>query len=583
MRFVRCLRWQGWRAIMAGALVTGCAAAAPLPPTDTLILRGGLVYDGSGGEPFVADVAVAGDRIRAIAPHITAHAAREIDARGQAVAPGFVNMLAHPEESLLVDGRAQSDLRQGVTLEVIGEDSMGPLSAQMKTDMTARQADLHYAVTWTSLGDYLDVLQRKGISVNVASYVGAGTVRTAVLGERNVQPDASALTQMRALVRAAMEQGAVGVTTALEYVPDSYAQTPELVALASESAKCGGLYAVHVRSESDHLADAIAETIAIAKQSGGPAEIYHLKEAGKRNWARLPEVIAQIEAARHQGIRITADMYPYTASATGLDITMPPWVQEGGLEAWVKRLKDPAVRERLHREMTDPRPDWENGVINAGADGVLFLSFKNPKLKPYTGLTLAEVARARGTDVADTLMDLVSEDDSRVGAAYFEMSEENVRRQVTLPWISFDSDESAPSVEGVFLQSSYHPRAFGSFARVLAQYVRAEKALTLQAAVRKLAALPAEILSLKDRGRLRPGYFADIVVFDPATIADHASFKQPMQYATGVQYVLVNGQLALDGSAVTQARPGVAVRGRAWTGAPGGGCRPSSKDWDWVP
>ncbi len=569
--------------LTATALAMTCQAASPAPGPYTLILRGGLVYDGSGAEPFVADIALTGARIAAIAPHIAAHAAREIDAHGRAVAPGFVNMLAHPEESLLVDGRAQSDLRQGVTLEVLGEDSMGPLSAKMKADMTARQGDLHYTVSWTTLGDYLDLLQHQGISLNVASYVGAGTVRTAVLGERDVQPNAAQLTQMRQLVRAAMEQGAVGVTTALEYVPDSYAATPELVALATQSAECGGLYAAHMRSESDHLAEAVGETIAIARQSGGPAEIYTLKAAGKRNWGKLADVTAQIEAARHQGIRITADMYPYTASATGLDITMPPWVQEGGLEAWVKRLGDPAIRARLHREMTDPNPSWENGVINAGADGVLFLSFKNPKLKPYAGQTLADVAHLRGTDVADTLMDLVAEDKSRVGAAYFEMSEENVRRQVALPWMSFDSDESAPSIEGAFLQSSYHPRAFGSFARVLAHYVRDEKALTLQAAIRKLAALPADVLSLEDRGRLLPGYFADIVVFDPAAIADHATFKQPMQYATGVQYVLVNGQLAIDDGKVTQARPGAAIRGRAWTGMPGGGCRASSKDWRWAP
>ncbi len=568
--------------ILPALALTVLATNCPAADTYTLILRQGIVYDGSGGEPYVADVAVAGDRIAAIAPHIAARAAREIDVRGRAVAPGFVNMLAHPEESLLVDGRAQSDLRQGVTLEVLGEDSMGPLSARMKADMQARESDLHYAVTWTTLGEYLDLLQRQGISVNVASYVGAGTVRTNVLGERDVQPDAAQLGKMRALVHAAMEQGAVGVTTALEYVPDSYAQTPELVALATESAKCGGLYAAHIRSESDHLAEAIGETVDIARQSGGPAEIYHLKEAGRRNWGKLDGVIAQVEAARRQGLRITADMYTYTASATGLDITMPPWVQEGGVEAWVARLHDPAVRARLRREMTDPKPDWENGVINAGADGVLFLSFKNPKLKPYTGQTLAEVAKARGTDVPDTLMDLVSEDHSRVGAAYFEMSEENVRRQVALPWVSFDSDESAPSIEGAFLQSSYHPRAFGSFARVLAYYVREQKALSLQKAIRKLSALPADVLSLKDRGRLTPGYYADIAVFDPATIADRATFKQPMQYAAGVQYVLVGGQLALDDGRVTQARPGRVVRGRAWTGAPGGGCRASSKDWQWV-
>ncbi|HWX69997.1 MAG TPA: D-aminoacylase [Steroidobacteraceae bacterium] len=575
-----------WRrfALLVWGLAFSAVFAAPQDgsPYDVLI-TGGSVYDGNGGEPFVGDVAIQGDRIAYVGRHASNPARERIDAHGKAVAPGFINMLAHPEESLLIDGRALSDLRQGVTLEVIGEDSMGPLTPEMKERALQRQGDLHYPIDWTTLGEYLQRLEQRGIAPNVASFVGAGTVRINVLGERDVQPTPEQLVQMRTLVRQAMEQGAVGVTTALIYSPNQYARTPELVALATESARCGGIYSVHMRSEGDRLLEAVQETVDIARASGGPAEIYHLKVAGRRNWDKVGALIAAVEKARAEGTRVTADMYLYTAGATGLDAAMPPWVLDGGLEAWIERLRDAKMRARVIADMRDPRPPWENLYGAAGAGGTLLLAFKNPQLKPLTGKTLAEVARMRGVSPEDAAIDLVVEDGSRVGVAYFLMSEDNIRREVVLPWVSFDSDEAAPAPEGVFLKSNNHPRAYGNFARVLAKYVREEKVLTLPQAIHKLAALPAATLSLSDRGQLKNGYFADIVVFDPATIQDHATYDRPHQLATGVDEVWVNGVRALRQGVATGAASGRAVRGRAWTGAGGAGCRASAHEWSWSP
>ncbi|HKD53278.1 MAG TPA: D-aminoacylase [Steroidobacteraceae bacterium] len=569
---------------VAASLLPGAVAlAATAEAGYDVLITGGTIYDGSGGEPFTGDVAIRGDRIVYVGTHAPQAARERVDAHGKAVAPGFVNMLAHPEHSMLVDSRALSDLRQGVTLEVLGEDSMGPLTPQMKELELKRQGDIHYTIDWTTLGEYLHKLEQRGISPNVASYVGAGTVRKYVLGERDLQPTAQQLEQMRALVRQAMEEGAVGVTTALIYAPNEYAKTSELVALASESARCGGIYSAHMRSEGDRLLEAVQETVDIAHASGAPAEIYHLKEAGQRNWNKLDALIKAVDAARASGTRITADMYVYTAGATGLDAAMPPWVQDGGLEAWITHLKDPAVRARVIADMRDPAPKWENLMAAAGPGGMLLLAFKNPALKPLTGKTLAEVARMRGVSAEDAAIDLVIEDGSRVGVAYFLMSEDNIRREVALPWVTFDSDEEAPAPEGVFLKSNNHPRAYGNFARVLAKYVRDEKVLTLPQAIHKLSAQPAATLSLKDRGLLKPGDFADVVVFDPATIQDHATFEQPHQLATGVDEVWVNGVRALRHGEATRAASGRAVRGRAWTGAPGGGCRASPSDWTWSP
>ena len=579
-------RWM--KGIVAGLVIGICqgpAVAAVQGDANSrydVVIRGGTIYDGSGSPPKVGDVAIQTDRIAYVGDHSPRPGRTEVDARGKAVSPGFINMLAHPEESLLADGRALSDLQQGVTLEVMGEATMGPFNEEMKRLAVQRQRDIRYPVEWATLGEYLTHLEKHGISPNVASYVGIGTIRVNVLGEGEVQPTPTQLVKMRSLVHQAMEEGAVGVTTALGYVPEGYAQTPELIALASESGRCGGIYSAHIRDEGDGVLKSVDETIEIAKGSGAPAEIYHLKMAGKRNWGRLDDVVAKIEEARVSGIRITADMYTYTAGSTGLNATMPMWVQEGGQEKWIERLKQPEIRARVIREMRDQHGSWENLLVLAGGgDGVLLLEFKTPALKPLAGKRLSDVARMRGISSEEAAIDLVVDDGSRVEVAYFLMSEENTRRQIALPWVSFDSDSDAPAPEGVFLKSSRHPRTYGNFAKLLAKYVREEHVIPLEEAVRKLTSFPAETLSLKDRGRLQPGYFADVVVFDPKTIQDHATYEKPAQLATGVDDVWVNGMEALRNGEATKVSSGRVVRGRAWTGWPQGGCRASSQDWTW--
>jgi N-acyl-D-amino-acid deacylase len=564
---------------LAIVLALACVPAAAEERYD-LIVRGGTILDGSGQPGVVGDVAIKGDRIAYVGPKAPGSAAKIVDARGLAVAPGFINMLSQAQEALLVDGKGESDLRQGVTLEVMGEGwSMGPETPAMATRDATRQGDIKYPITWSTLGGYLSMLEKRGVSMNVASFVGATTVRDVVLGEADVQPTPAQLDQMRGLVRQAMEEGALGVGASLIYAPSTYAKTPELAALASEAGRCGGIYIAHMRSEGDHVLEAIDETIDIAKTSGAPAEIWHLKAAGRSNWTKLDPMIAKIEAARAAGVRITANMYTYTAGATGLNAGMPPWVQDGGLEAWIARLRDPAVRARVIAEMRDVHPaGWENLMGHAGPEGTLLLAFKNPKLKPLTGKTLAEVARMRGKSPEETAIDLVVEDGSRVGVAYFLMSEDNVRHQVALPWVSFGSDEAAEAPRDVFKLAQPHPRAYGNFVRVLAKYVREDHALTLPEAVRKLSALPAANLSLDGRGLLQPGYFADVVVFDPKTVQDHATYERPQQFATGVRDVLVNGRFALEDGEPTGAAAGRFVRGRAAQG----GCRATSADWAWA-
>jgi N-acyl-D-amino-acid deacylase len=571
-----------WVAVSTLAVMMPAVLAAPVTALHDLVLRGGTIYDGSGSAPFVGDVAIDADRITYLGPPRALDGRTVLDVRGQAVAPGFINMLAHPEESFLIDGRALSDLTQGVTLEVLGEDSMGPLTPKMKDLMARREGDIKFPVTWTTLGEYLETLEHRGISPNVASFVGAPAVRSYVLGEADVQPSVQQLEQMRALVHQGMEQGALGLTTALIYSPATYAKTPELIALAQESARCGGIYTAHMRSEGDRIEAALQETIDIARASGAPAEIYHLKVAGKDNWGKLDQVIAMIEQARAAGVRISANMYTYTAGATGLDAAMPSWVQDGGLEAWIEHLQDPAVRTRVIAEMRNPHPDsWENLYGAAGAGGTLLLEFKNPKLKPLTGKTLAEVAKMRGVSPEDAAIDLVIEDGSRVGVAYFLMSEDNIRKEVALPWVSFGSDEAGEAPEGVFLLAAPHPRAYGNFARVFAEYVRKDHALSVAAAVRKLTTLPADNLSLTDRGRLKPGAYADVVVFNPDTIQDHATYDRPHQLSTGVSQVIVNGKFAVRDGKATGASTGRVVRGRAWSGNADGGCRKVAGDWSW--
>jgi len=535
---------------LALLLTTACAHY------DT-VLRNGTIYDGTGSAPRIGDVAMRGDRIVAVG-EVRGRGRNEIDASGMAIAPGFINMLSWATSSLIIDGRAMADVRQGVTTEIFGEGfSMGPLNDAMKKDMTARMGDERYDIDWTTLRQYLDSLVRRGVSVNVASFVGATTVRTNVLGEDDRAPTAEELDRMRALVRQAMDDGALGVGSALIYAPGFYASTEELIALCKEAAPYGGMYISHMRSEGNRLLEAVDELTRIAREAGVPAEIYHLKAAGKSNWTKLDDVIARVEAARAKGLRITADMYTYTAGATGLDAAMPPWVQEGGFDAWRKRLMDPAVRARVLLEMRTPADDWENLMLLAGsADRVLLIGFRNDRLKPFTGKTLAEVAALRGVSPEDAAIDLVIEDESRVDTVYFLMSEENVRKQVRLPWMSFGSDASAPASEGVFLKSSVHPRTYGNFATLLGRYVREEKLISLEEAVRRLTSFPAQNLGLAHRGALRAGHFADVVVFDPATVAAKATFADPHQYAVGVRDVFVNGAQVLRNGEHTNAKPG---------------------------
>jgi len=534
--------------------------------TFDIVIHNGTLYDGSGATPLVGDVAINRDAIAGVGSLKNAHGRTDIDAAGLAVAPGLINMLSWATDSLIQDGRSQGDIRQGVTLEVMGEgESMGPLNDRMKKDMVEQQGDIKYAVEWTTLGEYLEYLVERGVSTNVASFVGAATVRIHALGYENRAPTPDELEQMRGLVRQAMQEGALGLASALIYAPACYAQTDELIALARVAAEYGGLYISHIRNEGNAILESLDELLTIAHQAGIAAEIYHLKLSGRSNWDKLDSVIEKIEAARAQGLRITADMYNYAASSTGLDAAMPGWVQEGGLPAWIERLKDPAIRERVKQEMSTPGDGWENTYHAAGApDNVLLVGFKNDALKPLTGKTLAQVAAMRGQSPEDTVMDLVIQDNSRVGVVYFTMSEDNVRRQIALPWMSFGSDGGSMATEGVFLKSSTHPRAYGNFARLLGKYVREEKIIPLQEAIRRLTSLPARNLKLDRRGSLAPGYFADVVVFDPARIKDHATFDQPHQYSTGVAHVFVNGVQVLKDGEHTGAKPGRVVRGPGW-------------------
>ena len=568
--------------IAAFSLASACAWAAD-PQVHDVVIRHAMIYDGLGGAPYAGELAIDGDHIAYVGRESAGRGRLEIDARGQAVAPGFIDMMGHSEESLLIDGRAVSGLRQGITTDIFTEDSMGPLSPEMARHMKERQGDLKYDVSWSTLGQYLDHLQQRGISPNVASFVGEGVVRTYVLGEGDVQPTAAQLAKMRTLVHQAMEEGALGVTTALIYAPNNYARTPELIELARESARCGGMYTAHMRSEGDHIEDGVRETIEIARASGAPAEIHHFKFIGPDNWGKRDQVVAMINAARAAGIRITADMYTYTAGATALDASLPPWVHSGGPEAMVARLKDPAVRAKVIAAMRERHPqNWENLYQQSGAGGVLILSTRSAGLKPVIGQTLAAIAQKRGVSPEDAIIDLVIEDSAGVGAAYTIISEQNIAKQIVLPWVSLGSDAESSAPEGVFLQSSTHPRAYGNFARLFAKYVREQHLMTVQEAVRKSTSLPADVLSMPDRGRLKPGAFADVVIFDPATFQDHSTYAKPMQYATGVTDVFINGRLALKDGEPTGAHTGRALRGRAWTGAGGGGCRASAKDWTWI-
>jgi N-acyl-D-amino-acid deacylase len=527
-----------------------------------IIIKGGTVYDGTGRGPLKADVGIRGDRIAAVGNLSRANAPTVVDATGLVVAPGFINMLAHSESSLIVDPRSLSEIKQGVTTQIFGELSMGPLNDQMKRRLREQQGDVKFDIEWTTLAGYLQYLEKRGIPQNVASFIGAATIREYVIGLEDKPPTAAQLDQMRELVRREMEAGALGITTALIYPPAFFAKTEELIELCKVAAKYKGKYTTHMRSEGNQLIEAVQETIRISREAGLPAEIYHLKASGQPNWSKMDQVISMIEQARRQGVKITADMYTYPAGGTGLDASMPPWVFDGGREAAYKRLQDPETRKKIADAIRTPTDEWENLYQLAGSpDRILLASFRTDKLKPLTGKTLAEAARMRGEDPVETIMNLVLEDRSRIGTIYFLMSEDNIKKQIRQPWVSFGSDAASIAPEGNFLKSAAHPRAYGNFARLLGKYVREEKVISLAEAVRRLSGLPATNLGLDHRGFLKPGMFADVVVFDPQTIADRATFENPHQLAVGVKDVFVNGVQVLKDGEHTGAKPGTALWG----------------------
>ncbi len=538
-------------------------AQAPLPDTFDTLIKGGTVYDGTGSEGRPADVAIRGDHIIGVGDYARENARNVIDARGMAVAPGFINMLSWSTESLIEDGRSQSELRQGVTSEIFGEgESMGPVNNRVREHMLQAQADIKYEIKWNTLAEYLQYLEKRGISCNVASFIGATTIREYVVGFEDKPPTPRQMDEMRDLVRKEMEAGALGIGTSLIYPPAFYAKTDELIELCKVSAKYHGKYISHMRSEGNQLMESLEELIRIAREAQIPAEVYHIKAAGQKNWGKVDALLARIEAAQKEGLQIRANMYTYNAAGTGLDACLPPWTEDGGYPALFERLRDPATREKIKAEVQVPSDKWENLYLAAGSpDKIILVGFKSDKLKPLTGKTLAEVAQMRGKDPIDTAMDLIAEDESRITAVYFVMSEENVKKEIAKPWISFGSDEASQAPEGAFLKSNPHPRAYGNFARVLGKYCRDDKVITLPEAVRRLSGLPATNLGLDHRGLLQDGMFADVVVFNPATVTDHATFDKPHQYATGVQHVFVNGMQVIKDGEHTNAKPGRALWG----------------------
>jgi len=558
-------------AALAGLLVSlsvaACTETDPTPSFD-LIVQGGMIYDGSGNAAFQADLGISGDRVVVVGDLSDRTATNVIDASGLAVAPGFINVLSWSNESLIQDGRGMGVLKQGVTLEVMGEGtSMGPMNAAMKEERIASQADIQYDIPWTTFGEYMQYLEGRGVSVNVASFVGAKTLRIHEVGYDNRPATDEELARMQGLVREAMEEGALGVGSALIYPPATFASTEELTALTAAAAEYGGGYTSHMRSEGDRFLEGIEETIGIARDAGTWGHIYHFKPAGEKNWPKHAAGLRLLEDARAEGLDITADIYTYTAAATGLDAAFSPWSQEGGHDAWIARLKDPELRKRIIAEMRDPDAGYENLYLAAGTpENVLLLGFNNPDLRPLIGKTLAEVARERGTSPEDTIVDLVIEDNSSVDTAYRLMSEENLKTNIAWPHMMFGSDAGAVAPEEPFTFRNPHPRAYGNFARLLGKWVREEQVISLEEAIRKLTDLPARTLRLKDRGCLVPGCYADIVVFDPDEIIDEATFEDPHQYAVGVGHVIVNGIQVLADGEHTGEYPGRFVKGPGFAG-----------------
>ncbi len=550
------------RAVSAVFLIIVLPLFAQKPDFD-VVIKGGAIYDGTGAEPRHIDLAIRSDRIAGVGDFKNAKAKTIIDARGLAVAPGFINMLSWSTVSLIQDGGSQSEIRQGVTTEIMGEgESMGPVNDRVRQHMLREQSDIKYDIKWNTLTEYLRYLESRGISCNVASFIGATTIRENVIGFEDKQPTPQQLDQMRELVRKEMEAGALGIGTSLIYPPAFYAKTEELIELCKVAAKYQGKYISHMRSEGNRLLEALDELIRISREAGIPAEVYHIKAAGRQNWGKIGDLLSRIEAAQKEGLKITADMYTYTAGGTGLDACLPPWTEDGGYPALFKRLRDPDTREKIKAQVQTPTNEWENMYLAAGSpEHILLSEFKSQKLKPLTGKTLAEVAKMRGKDSIDTAMDLIAEDESRIGTIYFMISEENIKKELAKPWISFGSDEASQAPEGVFLKSNPHPRAYGNFARVLGKYVRDEKVLPMSDAIHRLSGLPATNLGLDHRGFIKEGMFADVVVFDPATIADRATFEKPHQYAVGVKHVFVNGVQVLKDGEHTGAKPGRALWG----------------------
>src|SRR2546427_4000165 len=555
-----------WVAAFQAILLTMFAQGQSPSPASAdfdVIIRNGTVYDGTGAEPRQADVAIRGDRIVGVGDFKSATAKTIIDAKGLAVAPGFINMLSWSTQSLIQDGRSQSEIRQGVTTEIMGEgESMGPVNDRVREHMLREQSDIKYEIKWNTLAEYLRYLEGRGTSCNVASFIGATTIRENVIGFEDKPPTPEQLDQMRELVRKEMEAGALGIGKSLIYPPAFYAKTEELVELCKVAAKYQGKYISHMRSEGNRLLESLDELIRISREAGIPAEVYHIKAAGKQNWGKLDNLLSRIEAAQKEGLKITANMYSYTAAGTGLDACLPPWTEDGGYPALFKRLRDQATREKIAAEVGKDSDEWENLYIGAGSpDRILLVGFKSERLKPLTGKSLAEVAKMRGKGPIDTAMDLVAEDESRIGTIYYVMSEENVKKEVAKPWISFGSDEASQAPESPFTKSNPHPRAYGNFARVLGKYVRDEKMIPMKDAICRLSGLPATNLGLDHRGFLKEGMFADVVVFDSATISDRATFEKPHQYAVGVKHVFVNGVQVLKDGEHTDAKPGRALWG----------------------
>jgi N-acyl-D-amino-acid deacylase len=550
-------------AFLLGLATTTAAAQSPSSSQFDVIIKNGLVYDGTGGDGKKTDVAIRGDRISGIGDFQNATAKNVIDAGGLAVAPGFINMLSWSVESLIADGRSQSEIRQGVTTEIFGEgESMGPVNDRVRERMLREQSEIKYDITWKTLAEYLQFLEKRGVSCNVASFIGATTIRENVIGFEDKPPTPEQLEQMRQLVRQEMEAGALGIGSSLIYPPAFYAKTDELIELCKAAAKYQGKYISHMRSEGNQLLEAFDELARISREANIPAELYHIKALGRKNWNKIDALLARIEAAQKDGLKITADMYTYIAGGTGLDACLPPWTEDGGYPALLKRLRDPEMRKKIAAEMKVDSDKWENLYLAAGSpEGIILADFDAPNLKPLAGKSLAEIARLRGKDPIETIMDLLVENEKRIGAMYFLMSEDNLKKEIARPWISFGSDEASQAPEGAFLKSIPHPRAYGNFARVLAKYVREEKVVSLGEAVRRLSALPASNLGLDHRGLIKEGMFADVVVFDPATIADHATYQNPRQYATGVRDVFVNGKQVLKDGEHTDAKPGRALWG----------------------